>query len=251
MNIAIVDDEEIERDFLVSAIKEYASGKGMNIPLYTFSSAEELLESYHPYAYSAIFMDVFMNGIDGVSAAEEIFKSDRDAIIIFLTSSEDHIQKAFSLHAYDYINKPAEKERIFKVIDDLLLSLTGNDALQSLSFRAERNDVTLSYSDIVCVQTSKRNYLEISDKTGLSHHTRLTFSNVSEILTSDPRFLLINQGVIVNMDHIERIVNDFCELDDGSRLPINVRRSREIENTWNNYRISLVRKDQKRKRGRK
>lgn len=84
MNIAIVDDEEMERDFLVSAIKEYAAGKGMNIPLYTFSSAEELLESYHPYAYSAIFMDVFMNGIDGVSAAEEIFSSDRDAIIIFL-----------------------------------------------------------------------------------------------------------------------------------------------------------------------
>ena len=251
MNIAIVDDEQAEIDTLSSVIKEYAAANKAGLSLHTFHSAEELLAGYHPYAYTAIFMDVFMDGMDGVSAAEKILTEDRNAIIIFLTSSDEHMPKAFSLHAYDYIAKPAKKERLYKVLDDCLLYRTELNDVPSLAFSTDQKDVSIPYPDIVSVKTSMHNYLEITDITGTTYHTRLTFSGVSELLLADSRFLLILRGVIVNMDHIEKIVGNCCELEGGLKLSVNVRKAKELESTWTNYKISQIRKGQRERRGRK
>ena len=73
MNIAIVDDDEKEIEAFSSVIKEYAMAAGVEIGIAAFHSAEEFLENYRRLVYTAIFMDVYMNGMDGVSAASEIF----------------------------------------------------------------------------------------------------------------------------------------------------------------------------------
>ena len=174
MNIAIVDDDQKEIDTLSDTLKEYAALGKTALSINVFHSAEEILGSYRPYAYTAIFMDIYMDGKTGIEAAQEILSLDRRAIIIFLTSSDEHMPQAFSMHAYDYIGKPARKERLFKVMDDVCLRQSEFESSPTLTITCERNTVSLPYRDIVYVKTADHNYLEIMDEAGNTYITRLT-----------------------------------------------------------------------------
>ena len=248
MNIAIVDDEAKEIETLASVLREYAVAGQMDITIHAFCSAEEILQNYHPYAYTAIFMDVYMDGLDGVSAARQILAIDRQAVLIFLTSSDQHMPEAFSLHAYDYIGKPAKKERIFKVMDDVMIRQTEYIASPRLTFTHNRQKISLPYLDIVLIRTAARNYLEILDASGTTYCVRLTFSDAVEFLSNDHRFLLILRGVLVNMDFIKKMEKEICELADGTRLSLNVKNAKELTATWQNYKLDCIRNERRRKR---
>jgi hypothetical protein len=60
----------------------------------------------------------------------------------------------------------------------------------------------------------------------------------------DKRFLLINKGIVVNMDHIKAIVDGVCIMDNGDRLPLKVRQMNNLRQTWQNYCFDKLREGQ-------
>ncbi len=247
MNIAIVDDEQAEIDSFLSVIKEYSLIAEAEITVSTFHSAEEFIEEYRPLAYTAIFMDIFMSGMTGVEAAKRILEDDRHAIIIFLTSSDGFMGDALSIHAYDYIEKPAEKTRIFKVMDDVLMKKTEYDATPRLTFTSDRQDCSVPYTDIVSIATVERNYIEITQATDKSYKVRLPFSGIQDELSADKRFFTITRGVMVNMDYVRSIESNVCVLENGARFPIASNNVEAFKNTWQNYQLDSLRNERKRR----
>ena len=246
MNLAIVDDEEREIGRLVDVIRSYIEESGVELSIDTFHSAEEILAVFHPYAYTAIFMDIYMEGRDGVDAAGEILDIDPSAKIIFLTSSDERMPDAFSIHAYDYIAKPAQKERIFRVMDDVMMRETKLSEVSRFHFISNRAEVSLPYPDIMLVRTNGRKQ-EIVDRNETIYETSTLFTDISRELMQDNRFLLLLRGILVNMDYVARIRDEICELKNGQTLQVNVKRSAEIAETWQNYKLESIRAEQKRK----
>ena len=238
MNIAIVDDSREEIDNLKSILMDYASIHQLNIKLHCFSSAEEFLEDYQPFQYTVIFMDIYMDKMTGIQAAESIRSVDSDTLLIFLTTSTDHMPDAFRCHAFDYIPKSAGKEHIFRVMDDILKKFTVS--VPRLTFSSDRKNYSIPYKDIVAIRTSDH-YLEITEKNGNTYHPRMTFSSVNQLLASDSRFLQIIRGVLVNMDYIIHFKNGSCYLEGNIQLPINVRNKQKIEQIWKNYVFNKIR----------
>ena len=251
MNIAIVDDEQDQINSLTSLLKEYAAINRLEITLSPFHSGEELLSGYHPYAYTALFLDIYMEGMSGIEAAKKLLLKDRSAIIVFLTSSDEYMPEAFSLHTYDYIPKPANKERIFRVMDDILMRVTEGINDKMLTIKDISYDVSIPYGRILSIRTSKPNYLDIYVISGEEYHARMTFSEAAKTVSQDNRFLLIMRGCLVNMDHIDRIMGGSCIMNDGSVLPVNLRSERELSETFNNYTIDRIRNEHRGRNKRK
>jgi len=241
MNIAIVDDIEEERILLDTILSEYARSRHLDLNLYSFADSESLLAEYRPLKYAIVFLDIFMDGISGIKAAEEIRKKDSDTLIVFQTASGDHMPDAFAIHAYDYVQKPFEPERIFRVMDDSLRRITTHE-VPSLVFSMDRERCSLPYSDIMAIR-SEAHYLEITDFLGKHYRTRMTFTAVSELLAGDSRFLQILRGILVNMDYIQSFSGGSCRLEGDLYLPVNIRRSKEIEGIWHNYQLSRLRNE--------
>lgn len=250
MNIAIVDDEQRESEALTTLIREYAGQENLDIQIQVFHSAEELLEHYRPYAFTAVFMDIYMTGITGVEASRQILSADPGAVIIFLTTSRDHMPEAFSIHAYDYIPKPAEKSRIFKVMNDLLQRQARMTNSPRLDFTSEKRNVSLLLSEITCIRTAKHNYLDIFHADGSTFTARLTFSEVQQRLEDADahQFLLVLRGVLVNMDYIKNMDGETCLLKDGTVLPINIKNARKLHATWQNYSLDCIRNRRRERR---
>ena len=243
-NIAITDDSSKDAEALSDIITEYSALNGIEADIEYYDNAEKLLVDYAPLKYTVIFMDIFMVGINGIEAARSIKAHDRNATIVFLTTSTDFMPDAFSLHAYDYITKPISKDRVFKLMDDISLAKTEDSV--SLSIIQNGTELRIRYNDILSVR-SNGHYLIIIDKSMTEHKTRMTFSAVSDILSTDSRFLAINRGMLVNMDYITSFSDGICQLNDTVLLPLNIKKHKELERTYTNYMFSKIRSNMNRR----
>ena len=114
MNIAITDDNPKDREKIIRILSEYALSNHMELSVSEYGNAGEFLTGYRPLLYSAVFLDIYMDGISGIEAAQKIRETDRDALIVFLTTSEDHMPDAWRLHAFEYVVKPVTAEKLRK-----------------------------------------------------------------------------------------------------------------------------------------
>lgn len=240
MNIAIVDDRTVDLDNLQKTLEQYAAIRQRELTLTAFSSAEELLAHFRPGMYETIFLDIYMGGMSGVEAAEKIRAVDPDVFLVFLTSSGEHMPEAFQLHAFDYLQKPAQPDRVFRVLNDIWMRMPAPEA--SLAFTQDRIDIKLPYKNIVAVETAGH-YLQITDRDGTAYRPRMTFAAVSELLTRDKRFLPIIRGVLVNLDYVTGFGDGICRVQGKTemRFPVNVREAKKIQQIWRDYVFDKIR----------
>ena len=242
MNIAIIDDLPRELSRISEIITEYASKRRLSVDLKTFQSAEDLLAGYRPLQYTLIFMDIYMDGMNGVGAAKKIREIDRDTLIVFLTTSQEHAFDAFDVHAYQYLLKSPDdavmRQSVYRVMNEVS-SMTRPAAERKLSFSADGEEKSVPFSEIVYA-LSEKNYVQIVDRAQNSYRTRATFSELNSILGKDSRFLQINRGVIINMDCITAFEKGSCELCGGYRLPVNVREQKKLDQIRKNYVFSKL-----------
>ncbi len=242
MNIAIIDDVPDEIKELTALLKQYAALNRMEIEIDRFSCAESFLKKYRPLLFTAIFMDIYMEGMTGIEAARRIRETDRSVALIFLTTSEEHRADAFHCHAYDYLTKPVQKDSLFCTMDDLLRIKTETDG-QKFIFSSNRREYSLPYSEITCIRTESNgsNYLEIMDTSGNTYRARMTFSSVSRQLMEDNRFILLKSYVLVNLEHIALLKENCAVLTGGEQLPFSSRKAKEIRHIWQNYMFANIR----------
>ncbi len=239
MNIAIVDDDMKDAEQLDSILRNYASLHLSDINIEHFQDSRSFLAAYSPYKYTTVFMDIFVNDVNGVDIARQVRSIDPDALIIFLTSSTDHMPAAFSLHVFDYVIKPADSDRIFRLMDDITHQITKDG--QCFVFMDKKCECRIRFHDIVGVR-SNGHYLHITDKDMNEHTTRMTFSEAEKLLQTDGRFLLINRGTMVNMDYVSDFGNGVCIINETIYLPYNVKKRKALEQTYRNYIFSKLRK---------
>lgn len=96
MLIYICDDSRADQLRLVHNIESYAKEKGAAVTVKLFSSADALLREYETSTEkpAVIFLDIYMDGTNGMDAAERLIELGMENGLVFTTSSEIHAVKA-------------------------------------------------------------------------------------------------------------------------------------------------------------
>ncbi|MCF0142588.1 MAG: response regulator transcription factor [Parasporobacterium sp.] len=247
INIAIVEDDKEQRILLRRLVTEYLTENAFAASIFAYESGEDFVKTLDETTWSIIFMDVYMKEMNGIETAEALRKKTTASVLIFCTSSMDHMPGAFSTHAFDYIIKPPTKERITKILDDARQLLPAMH--KYIKLRDKNGELSLLPSDIISVET-QGHYLQIT--TGLTttpFTVRLSLTELTELLEGDERFLQINRGVLVNMDNVSVMKGGECVMNNGQTLPIRLRDSASLVQRWNEYIFSQLRESETRKKG--
>ena len=243
MTIAIVDDDKQILETAERLVKEYGESHGLEIECRTYSLIEDYIRSVSSVRYTVVFMDVNFEGQDknGFDAARELRKVDPECILIFLTDSEGHMPDAFSVHAFSYILKDRFAELLDPVLDDAVRLLP---TAKILKIYTDRQEFQIYYSDIFYACTDGH-YIILTDLQGKEWRTRMSFSELTGKLKTDDGFLVINKGIVVNMNQINAIHKRDCVMNDGKIFPVRVRDSATIAQTWRNYMFDSIRREQR------
>ena len=109
LNIAICDDEEIIREQIKELTEKEKSGLCMEL----YETGDALLA--FGKQFDIVFLDIQMEGTDGIETAKRLRQRDEDTILIFITGIREYVFQAFDVAAFHYLLKPIEEEKFREV----------------------------------------------------------------------------------------------------------------------------------------
>ena len=81
MNVAIVDDSLIDRQHLYHSLERYCREHKVHMKIEQFDNGTNFLNTFNANVYNLIFLDIFLNEIDGLQVAKFIFDQDPQCLI--------------------------------------------------------------------------------------------------------------------------------------------------------------------------
>ncbi|MCD7944999.1 MAG: LytTR family DNA-binding domain-containing protein [Clostridiales bacterium] len=105
LQIAIVEDDQESAETLRRFLEQYQAERGCEWRISEFQDGEEIIQNYRP-EYDIILMDVQMDRLDGMTAAEIIRQQDPEVILIFITNMPQYAIRGYAVEALDYVLKP-------------------------------------------------------------------------------------------------------------------------------------------------
>ena len=150
-NIAVVEDEDMAADLLISYIQRYSQLSGEKFNVSRFTNAADFLENYRAI-YAVVFMDIQMPKMNGMDGAMELRKLDKTVSIIFITNLVQYSQKGYEVDAVSFLVKP---------VSYFDFSLKFRKALNIYVMNEARSN-TIKYRGGLCrISTDKLMYVEI------------------------------------------------------------------------------------------
>ncbi|HEX8160498.1 MAG TPA: sigma-54 dependent transcriptional regulator [Pyrinomonadaceae bacterium] len=121
--ILVVDDEKSQREILEMIL----SAEGYDVT--TASSGEAALKIAREHRFDLVLTDLKMTGIDGIELLQKLLAYDSSIIVILLTAhgSIDSAKEALRRGAFDYLEKPYDREKLLETINRALSKLDALD----------------------------------------------------------------------------------------------------------------------------
>jgi DNA-binding NtrC family response regulator len=118
-SILVVDDEKSQREILEMIL----SGEGYDVT--TASSGEAALKFAKDRRFDLALTDLKMTGMDGIELLQHLLALDSSIIVILLTAhgTIDSAKDALRRGAYDYLQKPYERDTLLETIRRALARL--------------------------------------------------------------------------------------------------------------------------------
>ena len=234
--VAIVDDLKSEREKVRRELEQiFRDDAEHDLQCLSFESAEAFLDAAP--AVQMAFLDICMEGMNGIELARRLRSLDERLIIIFLSTSSEFAFDAFPIHPFDYLIKPYSSERFAHVVREALRVLNVGD--RKVSIRVARAELSLSVGNIVsAVSQGHRVTLALSGAEPVQ--SIMTFSEVEKLLAPDERFLPVNRGVLVNMDYARALTGDTLTMQDGTSFALRTKNRNDIVSRFNHYQMSRL-----------
>ncbi len=197
--IAICDDVAIERDMLSVLLRECDE----NQMIYKFACGEDLLCSKE--SFDLVFLDILMDGMTGMETARVLQERNHKLPIIFLTSSSDFAVESYEVHAFDYIIKPLQKDRLKTVWERFLLQYRQSPKYFILN--SSEKTVKLPHDQIEFLE-SDRHYVTIHMADGKMIRIQGRLDDLEKQL-DDTRFLRCHKSFLINLSLTKAMGEDF------------------------------------------
>ena len=214
MRFAIVDDNKLDIENVKNRVKEWGECKGIGTTFLEFDSAEAFLFSYEEVKnYDVLLLDIEMKDMDGVEMAKRIRKVDSDVVIIFITGYSDYILDGYDVGALNYLMKPLDTEKLFRVLDIAITKIDSNSKSIYISTSEESCRIQLNSISYIDVD---RNYIMIhADKI---YRVKRTLASIEEEL--DERFLRIGRSALINIEKVLRVTKTDVFLNTDDKVPL-------------------------------
>lgn len=232
LNIAICDDEECYLNELSILINENTLSD-VQYTLNTYKSGEELLKGIEKDKVDILFLDIEMNGINGIETGKIIKQNNPNCIIFFVTSHNNYITDIFRLDSFQFLQKPINKED-FKYDYDRAITKYKNDHIY-LEVKVNGRTRNILLGEIKFIEVTSRE-IKIHLKNEVVIHNG-KFSLYEEKLKAF-NFSKTHKSYLVNLTQIEAIENDRVYLRGiGDYIPISRNYKNEFLNEYHKYKI--------------
>jgi two-component system, LytTR family, response regulator len=237
VRVVVADDEPIGRQRLIRLLQAEPDTDVVA----ACADGEEAVEAIRAHVPDVVLLDIQMPELDGFEVVAALGEAQLPAVI-FVTAHDQYALRAFEIHAFDYLLKPVDPDRLRVAMDRAVTTTPrapqGGVTRKILTLLEQLAQRERGYArDRLVVRTPERafflradtiDWIEAAGKfvhlhVGRAIHAlRESMAELEQELDS-ARFVRISRSVIVNLDRIQEIQPWFqgdyvLILTDGTRL---------------------------------
>lgn len=224
VSIVVCDDLEEDRYALARMVRRYADENGIELRMDTCGSGEELMSLFVPQRWDILFLDIYMGGLSGAEAAQQIRARDTGCALIFCTTSREHGMLSHELRVSDYLVKPFDGEDVRRALDWVLQDR--QKKLRTLTVRADWDDAEIALSELQYVEIQRNDFIFHLDRRTLK--TRGVMAELEQTL-SGGGFYRCHRSFLINFDHVTAVERDGFRMRCGDLVPISPRQKDEAK----------------------
>lgn len=215
INYIIVDDDELQTDFLQMQLDNMEELHCLAVCTNAFDARKKIIE----HKPDLLILDIEMPELSGI----QLVKSMKEVpAVIFVTSHTGYAVDAFDVEAIDYIIKPVATERLIRAIDKvkkLKTSPTLNAPEAELSFdsdafftRDKNTYIKTAYKDVLYIESSG-NFSFIHT---IDNNKQIVLANLAKMEEQMPGnlFIRVSRSFIINKLYVKSINTEQIQLQD-------------------------------------
>lgn len=221
IHIGLCDDEKTMAEELSKKIRAYMDNFNIDYEVYSFTSGEALLDSGKDF--ELIFLDIQMQGINGMETAKKLRERGVQGFIIFVTVLKEYVYDAFEVEASDYLLKPLDDQH-FKHTMDRVCNNILRDKAKHLIVKKGMWCRSVDYDDILyCEVINRKIYIH-------TNYGIIDYYNKIKELEKDlgKNFFRCHRSYLVNLKYVNGIEKGMAVLENKEEIPISRLRLQEF-----------------------
>lgn len=219
LRIAVCDDVPAYVEMLAAGINAWAEQRNFNVQLEKFASGEEVLfEQEAAGDFAVVFMDVELDGIDGMETAIKLRERNRMVSIVFVSQYEQYFKQMFRVYPFRYIEKPASRQKVGEALDQIVEE--HKLFYESFFFKYKRRVFNIALGEVFYFVSEKR-VIRILMEKEKEYVFYEKLDALEKILVDyNNRFIRIHKSYLVNGRQIEQYLPGAVVMRNGDLLPV-------------------------------
>lgn len=212
LRVAICDDEIETCNNIRNMIKDLLERENIKHEIIVYDNGYSLLDTV--ISFDLIFLDIEMQGINGMDVARKIRTFNKDTKIIFITNYTDYLIEGYTVHAERYFIKPVDPlEFNYELSSILKTEIRDNKFI--LDDRIGPYKIYLK--DIVFIEFYDRK--TIVHKINEDLTTNLSLKEWYNFL-KNYNFSKNHKAFIINLDYVKELKNNSIIIKNDIELPL-------------------------------
>lgn len=230
INIAICDDDAYVVGQLEHILLRTGKKMGMKFSVECYFTGAELLNDIsRGYTFDIIYLDIEMQGLNGIETAKIIRNKDDIVILIYVTSYESYAKDLFSMKPFEFMLKPVNENTFIKIFENAVCELLKYKSY--FDFKFNKSWYKVPVQSIIYFESKKRLVYLYTTQGTYKFYGKL--NDIEKYFEkSKAIFWRIHQSYLVNYQFILKISYECILLMDGTELSISVERRKEISSRY-------------------
>ena len=235
LNIVFCDDNSqfliLLRNIVENECKKMIpKGEEINIGP-AFGCGEKLIEYIKSNHVDVVLLDIDMPNMNGFEVAKFICKEYKDIKIIFMSAYDNFVYSAFEFYPFAYLRKSHIADELPKVLKRILEKM--REPERQIKLITTEGIKLIDVNSITYVE-SKRNYYSVYSIQGKEYICRGTLAEFEKYIMKFD-FFRTHAAFVVNLEHVEKILEKGYVSVQKKSLPIAQRRIKEFKKVYMDY----------------
>lgn len=228
----IVEDLETDQRKLADLIRQDSASHEESVDLSFYASGEDFLAHYRPKCCDGLFLDVLLDGVNGIGIAGKVREAEPDLPIIITTRERDFAVDGFAVKATDYLVKPLDQKLVGRCMERLREHLAAPSSISLLETSGRGHSVPVDVP-LACILYAQcfDHAIDVHTTSGV-YRTRQSFQDFTAQLPHTGRFYVCGRGLVVNLSQVTRVLEHDLLLKNGERVSFSRNRRREIQKAY-------------------
>lgn len=235
--IAICDDDIQYLEYEKMLVEQCMRKCNMNYMIVKFSSGIELVKELNiGKRFDVIFLDVEMEGQNGLDTARKIRVLDSRVYIVFVTAFISYSLDGYGVNAFRYIIKERSylERTLGQCIEDIVIDM--GISREEMEFQFREGIMRLLPEDIIYIESMGHlvNFVLQGKEKGI---IRTRYDKLDEIEKNleQFKFCRIHKSYLINIRYVDKIEHYQVQLKNGKTLSVTRNRYTEVRRTIINF----------------